>query len=603
VEGNLLYYGDNLDMLRDHIGPGTVDLIYLDPPFNSNRVYNVIYKEHSGEGSQAQITAFDDTWKWSPEADRIYEGLLQTGPNKVADAVEAVRRLLGPSDLTAYLMNMTVRLKELHRVLKPTGSLYLHCDPTASHYLKIMLDAIFGPDQFRSEIIWRRTGAHGKSRRFAPIHDTILFYTKSNAFKWTNPKRPYMKGHVEEYFEQAPQGTWRTKYYGNVLTGSGLRGGESGKPWRGIDPSKKGRHWAIPGVLIEDLDESFEGMTQHEKLDRLFDLGFITIDPKDAWPMYQRTLKPGDGTSIPDIWAYQPYTGGTVWGTDKGIDDDVRWLSTKDRERLGYQTQKPVALLERIIAASSEPGDVVLDPFCGCGTAVVAAERLDRRWVGIDITYLAIDLIQKRLTDEFQAHPVKYSTEGVPRDITGARALFSKSPFDFERWAVSMAWGTPNEKQVGDRGIDGVIRFPMGQKAAHGVGRVLLSVKGGGTVPPTFARDLLGTVNGQGAEMGLLIVFEKPTKGLLDVAATAGNYEWPVNLAMYPKLQIMTVTELLDGKRPNTPPPYLPYMKAKGQPMAAMELPFEYGNAEQAEETYMAAEGGPDEPYGESDSN
>jgi len=271
VEGNLLYYGDNLDMLRDHIGPGTVDLIYLDPPFNSNRVYNVIYKEHSGEGSQAQITAFDDTWKWSPEADRIYEGLLQTGPNKVADAVEAVRRLLGPSDLTAYLMNMTVRLKELHRVLKPTGSLYLHCDPTASHYLKIMLDAIFGPDQFRSEIIWRRTGAHGKSRRFAPIHDTILFYTKSNAFKWTNPKRPYMKGHVEEYFEQAPQGTWRTKYYGNVLTGSGLRGGESGKPWRGIDPSKKGRHWAIPGVLIEDLDESFEGMTQHEKLDRLFD--------------------------------------------------------------------------------------------------------------------------------------------------------------------------------------------------------------------------------------------------------------------------------------------------------------------------------------------
>jgi hypothetical protein len=246
---------------------------------------------------------------------------------------------------------------------------------------------------------------------------------------------------------------------------------------------------------------------------------------------------------------------------------------------------------------------MVLDPFCGCGTAVIAAEKLGRSWIGIDITYIAIDLIQKRLVNEFPGRTVKYETVGIPRDLSGARALFSKSAFDFERWAVSLAWGTPNQKQVGDKGIDGVIRFPMGSKAADGLGRVLVSVKGGGTVPPGDARDLLGTVDGQGAEMGLLIVFEKPKKGLLEVAATSGNYIWPVNHAPYPKLQIMTVTELLDGKRPHTPTPLLPYIKAKGQAVPTLELPFTYETGEKSEGLDEAANPGPDEPYVEPDSD
>jgi DNA modification methylase len=297
---------------------------------------------------------------------------------------------------------MAVRLVELHRILKPTGSLYLHCDPTASHYLKVVLDSIFGKSQFRNEITWRRTGGHGKAKRYAPIHDIILFYSKTDAYKWNATKRPYMKGHVEQYFIYDEKG-WRTNYYGNVLTGSGLRGGESGKPWHGFDPSAKGRHWAIPGEIVEeireDTDEDLSVLGQHQKLDRLLELGYVKIIEGQAWPIYERYIKPEEGQTASDIWAYQPYTSGTVFGTDKGIDDDVRWLSPNDQERLGFQTQKPVGLLERIIKASSGTGDMILDPFCGCGTSVVAAPSLGRRWIGIDVTWLAIDKIERRLRD------------------------------------------------------------------------------------------------------------------------------------------------------------------------------------------------------------
>ncbi len=344
---NYLYYGDNLDVLREHLPDESVDLVYLDPPFNSNRSYNVLFADRSGADSQAQIEAFDDTWTWSQESDAAFRELVKGGaPVKVADAIDAMRRLLGDNDVLAYLVMMTQRLVELRRVLKPTGSLYLHCDPTASHYLKVMLDAIFGPTQFRNEITWRRTGAHGKLRRFGPIHDVILYYTKSSVFTWNYPRKPYMRGHVEEYFVQDDDGQWKTNYYGNVLTGSGLRGGESGQPWRGVDPSAKGRHWAIPGALLADLDEDISHLSQHEKLTRLHELGYVKFVEGQAWPVYERYIQPGDGTPAPDIWAYQPYTEGTVFGTDEGIDVDVRWLSTRDRERLRYPTQKPIALLK-----------------------------------------------------------------------------------------------------------------------------------------------------------------------------------------------------------------------------------------------------------------
>ena len=288
-----------------------------------------LFAERDGSRSAAQVKAFEDTWRWDQAAAASYEETVERG-GEVAEALRAFRTLLGPSNMLAYLAMMAPRLIELQRVLKPTGSLYLHCDPTASHYLKLLLDSIFGPDRFGNEIIWRRTGAHNKAQRFAPIHDSILYYVKDRGATWNSPKRPYMRSHVEEHFIKDEKG-WRTNYYGNVLTGSGQRGGESGKPWRGFDPTKKNRHWAIPGALVADLDEDLSGLTQHQKLDRLYELGHITIKPGEAWPMYQRYLTPGDGSPVPDIWAFQPYTHGTVFGTADGIDEDVRWLSTQDQ--------------------------------------------------------------------------------------------------------------------------------------------------------------------------------------------------------------------------------------------------------------------------------
>ena len=261
----------------------------------------------------------------------------------------------------------------------------------------------------------------------ARIHDTILFFSKSDAFKWNATERPHMRGHVEQYFVQEQDGRWRTNYYGNVLTGSGVRGGESGRPWRGFDPTAKGRHWAIPGKLLAEAGEDFSGLTQHQKLDRLLELGAVRIRPGEAWPIYERFIQPGEGVSVSDIWAFQPYTGGTVFDTEDGIDQDVRWIPPQGAERLGYQTQKPEGLLKRIIQSSTDAGDLVLDPFCGCGTTVSAAEALGRCWIGIDITILAIDLIERRLLATYgEKIKERYETDGIPKDLDGARALWEQ---------------------------------------------------------------------------------------------------------------------------------------------------------------------------------
>jgi len=304
---NTLYFGDNLDILRQHIADESIDLIYLDPPFNSKRDYNLLFKTPKGQSSEAQITAFEDSWHWGEQAEQEFKEILDQSNTAAAEMIQSLRRFLHENDMMAYLVMMCNRLLELHRVLKPTGSLYLHCDPTASHYLKIVIDAIFGPEQFRNEIIWRRTGAHNKSQRYAPLHDVILFYSKTADFVWNYPKHPYMKGHIEANFIKDEHG-YRTNYYGNVLTGSGTRNGESGKPWRGFDPTAKGRHWAIPGALLEDIGEDISHLTQHQKLDRLFELGYIKIVKGQAWPIYERYLKSDDGQPVSDIWAYQPYT-------------------------------------------------------------------------------------------------------------------------------------------------------------------------------------------------------------------------------------------------------------------------------------------------------
>jgi DNA modification methylase len=427
--GGIIYRADNLATLNE-LESDSVDLIYLDPPFFSNRLYEVIW------GDEAEIRSFADRW----------EGGIQV-----------------------YIEWMRARMRQLHRVLKPTGSLYLHCDPHASHYLKVMLDEIFGVSNFRNEIVWRRTGAHANVRRFAPIHDTILYYTKTTEFIWNRPKRPYMRGHVREHFVQDESG-WRTNYYGNVLTGSGRRNGISGECWRGIDPTSKNRHWAIPRALLAELDEDLSDLNQHRKLDRLLELGMITIEKGSYWPKYSHYITPKDGTPAPDIWAYQPYTEGTVFGTNDGVDADVRWLSTRDRERLGYPTQKPEALLKRIISASSNRGDVVLDPFCGCGTTVSVSEALGRRWIGIDISPTAINIIKARLARRM-ADLSKIRIFGNPETEADFRQL---APFEFQNWVIQKFVGTHSPRRSHDMGIDGysfMVNSPIQVKRSDKVGR------------------------------------------------------------------------------------------------------------------------------------
>jgi DNA modification methylase len=438
---------------------------------------------------------------------------------------------------------MRHRALELYRLLKATGSLYLHCDPHASHYLKVMLDEIFGTANFRTEIIWRRTGAHGKARRFSPIHDTILYYVKTDAAPWNTVKRPYMRRHVEQYFVEDDEGL-RTNYYGNVLTGSGRRGGESGLPWRGYGPTAKDRHWAIPGALVEDSGEDMTGLGQHQKLDRLADLGYITFEPGAAWPQYQHYVAPEDGTPAPDLWAYQPYTEGTVIGTEDGVDADVRWLSTRDRERLGYPTQKPEALLERIIRASSNPEGVVLDPFCGCGTTVAVAEKLGRKWIGIDISPTAVNLMYRRVMKQTNGR-VKPDTEGLPTSEDGLRAL---KPFEFQNWVIQRFYGTASPRKSGDMGIDGfsfMVHDPIQVKQSDRVGRNVVD-------------NFETAMKRNGSAKGYIVAFSF-TKGAREEVARA---RWSDKL----EIHLVKVTDLLEPQQPATGPIW-------PQPATVAEIP------------------------------
>ena len=545
---NRLYYGDNLDVLRK-LPSESVDLVYLDPPFNSARNYNVIFARHGDtpQGAAAQIQAFEDTWTWTPETEAEYAEYVSGGlPNRVSEALTAFRTLLGENDALAYLVNMAPRLVELHRVLKATGSVYLHCDPTMSHYLKVLLDAIFDPRNFKSEIIWKRTHSHGGAKRYGPVHDVILYYAKSEQAIWNPQKQSYSQEYIDGWFTAKDEDG--RPYRLTLLTGSGARNGESGKAWGGYDPTSSGRHWAIPGFLRPQLGDDVPPRAVHAALDRMQEIGRIVwpaSGENTGVPMLKQYLDDLEGVALQDIWT------------------DIPPLSAKARERLGYPTQKPLALLERIISASSNPGDVVLDPFCGCGTTVDAAEKLGRKWVGIDVTYIAVDLIVKRLIHTYGSTVMdRVDVNGIPRDFAGAQALFDRNPFDFERWAVSQINAQPNEKQVGDRGIDGVARFTL-DGGVQNIGQVLVSVKGGKQLNPAMVRDLRGTVERQKAELGVLITLHEPTRGMWDEVNHSGSWTHPANGQTYPRIQIVTVAQLLAGTRPPLPPVYLPYVPAQ----------------------------------------
>ena len=547
---NHLYYGDNLQVMRESIADESVDLVYLDPPFNSKRDYNLLFNTPKGHKSEAQIAAFKDSWHWGEQAEGEYFELLKQANTDVALMIRALREFLKESDMMAYITMMASRLLELHRVMKPTGSLYLHCDPTASHYLKILLDGVFGKQGFRSEIIWRRTGSHNNASRWAPIHDTIFYFTKSADYTWNYPRRPYMLGHVRDHFTEDGNGGYKTAYYGNVLTGSGTRGGESGQAWMGINPTAKNRHWAIPGKIWDDLGIDPAGMGQHQKLDLLLELGAIKIEPGAAWPMYERTITPADGPATADIWAFQPYTEKTVFGSGAGIDADVSWLKPQDEERLGYPTQKPLSLLERIVSASSKPGDVVLDPFCGCGTAVHAAHKLKRNWIGIDITCLAVGLIEKRLKDAFKGK-CKFEVHGIPKDLESARDLAERDKYQFQWWAVTLIEAQPyqGKKKGADGGIDGLKFFyDVPDNEAR---KIVVSVKGG-DLKADDVRALNHVRDREKADIAILISLKEPTVGMKKDAASAGFFEWKTidqtpTGRKSPRVQLLTIEGLLAG--------------------------------------------------------
>ena len=471
MENRTLFFGDNLEVLREKFPDNSIDLIYLDPPFNSNKEYNLLFKEGL-VNSQAQITAFEDSWHWTEDAERTFEELIGAKKSQtkisaeISNLIQGFEKIIGRNDLMAYLVMMTIRLMELHRVLKKEGSLYLHCDPTASHYLKIILDVIFGKENFQNEIIWHYKRWPAKSRKFQRMHDVILFYTKDGKPKTFN-------------VQMMPLADITLKIH---------------KGKKQLAVVKEGHRWS------KDQNELSEG------------------------------------TPLDDVW-------------------DISTIAGNSKERLGYPTQKPEALLERIIKTSSKIGDLILDPFCGCGTTIAVAEKLDRKWVGIDITTLAINIMKNRLEKHFHfsTRNIQINLDGIPKDLSGAKELALKNRFEFEYWALSLVNAIPKrskEKMYGaDKGIDGMIVIRTSEKDLE---KVLVQVKSGHVQRNDIA-TLKGDTEREKMLGGVLITLEEPTNPMKEEATKSGFFKDKLTKAEYPKMQIITIKELFEGKKLKLP--------------------------------------------------
>jgi adenine specific DNA methylase Mod len=511
---NHLYYGDNLDIMRRYIDKESVDLVYLDPPFNSSRNYNVIFEQKSDDAAGAQIKAFEDTWHWDHTAALAYKEITEAG-GQLSIVMQAFRSFLGESDMMAYLVMMAPRLVELRRCLKATGSLYLHCDDTASHYLKILLDAIFGIENYQNEIIWQRTNAHNTAGRFGRVHDVLLYYSISNSPTWNSIYLGYSKEQLNRY---------KKDENGRLYTAQDLTASRPDSPsgkfeWRGTMPSAS-RGW---GYTIEQLEK---------------------------WWSEGKILKKKDGT--PRMDGLKVYLDEMPGKRATDIWSEIPRISNTSSERLGYPTQKPEALLERIVKASSNEGDVVLDPFCGCGTAIAVAQKLKRQWIGIDITHLAITLMKTRLRDTFgEAIKSEYKVIGEPVDIAGARELAKTDPYQFQWWALGLVGARPVEQKKGaDKGIDGRLFFHDDNSGK--TRQVIFSVKAG-HVHSAHISELAGVLQREKAEMGAMLTMEAPTRNMLREASAAELYESKDLGKAFPKIQILTIEELLKGRKPEIP--------------------------------------------------
>jgi site-specific DNA-methyltransferase (adenine-specific) len=520
---NTLYFGDNLEILRKYIPDESVDLVYLDPPFKSNATYNVLFREMNGTSSPAQIKAFDDTWHWDEQAARTYFELIGSShtPPSVVELLSGFERFLGHNDMFSYLVMMAPRLWELRRALKQTGSLYLHCDPTASHYLKILLDSIFGAQNFRNEIVWKRTSAHSDPGRYGANIDILLFATKSNKWTWNQLYRSHDPEYIARFRIKEPDGR---RWADDNLTAKGLSGGGYEYEYKGVRSL-----WRCPLETMERLDR--EGRLHFTKR------GGIRL---------KRYLDDTPGVALQSLW------------------DDIPPINSQAHERLGYPTQKPEALLERIIQVSSNKGESVLDPFCGCGTTIAAAQKLKRKWIGIDITYLAINLIKSRLKDTFGS--VEFEVHGEPKDAGSAKALAEIDRFAFQLWALSLIGARPLRQpdlKGPDRGIDGVIFFI--DESTKAPKKVIAQVKSG-KVSSRDIRDLHGTMKREKAVIGAFITLEKPTREMTKEAASAGFYESEGWGKKYPTIQILSIRGLLNGsERLKMPPINITLKKAEKQ--------------------------------------
>jgi DNA modification methylase len=532
---NKLYFGDNLIVLREQIADESIDLVYLDPPFNSNKNYNILFDGPKGLMSEAQITAFEDTWHWSDEAEREYTEILHQQNTDVSEMIQSFRKFLKNSDMMAYLVMMTIRLLELHRVLKPTGSLYLHCDPTASHYLKVMMDMVFGVENFLNEVCWERFNFHADAKRWGRLHDVLLMYSKERkTFIFNSQRKKYYEKYIASHFKKDETGKLFT------LSDSVANGQGPARVFFGtnLEPSP-GTHWRF----------------SQERIDSMIAEGLIVMTSSGR-PRIKRYLDTMKGQVIGDVWT------------------DIPIINSQATERLGYPTQKPLALLERIINASSNPGDVVLDPFCGCGTAVEAAQMLGRQWIGIDITNLAISLIESRLRGRYPG--IEFEVIGTPKDLEGARDLANRDKYQFQWWACSLVNAQPyqGKKKGADSGIDGLIFF---QDELDTVKKIIVSVKGGEGVGVSQIRDLKGTVEREKAEMGLFITLAEPTRPMQTEAVSAGYYESEMGES-YPKIQILTIEGLLSGQQkaeyPDLARGGLTFKKLKPAEKAAGQLEF-----------------------------
>jgi site-specific DNA-methyltransferase (adenine-specific) len=511
---NKLYYGDNLEVLRKYIKDESIDLCYIDPPFNSKRNYNQIYN-NLGKEDQAQAQAFVDTWTWDNHANEALEEIQSNYQGKFTsqtiDLIDGLTKVLGKGSLLAYLVSMTLRIVEIHRVLKSTGSFYLHCDPTASHYLKIVLDTVFcsqGGD-YIAEITWERTSAHSDSKTFANTTDVIFLYSK-RILMFNQQFKPYSEEYLKKYYKHQDG---RGRFLDRDLTAGGLSGGGYNYDWKGIK-----KLWRCP----------IETMQKYEEQNKLY-------YTRNGTPRLKQYLEEMPGVPLTNLW------------------NDIPPINSQASERLGYPTQKLEALLERIIKASSNKGDIILDAYCGCGTTIAVAERLERNWIGIDITYQSISLMLKRLEDSFGKNVLdKIELNGIPKDIESAKALATKpddrTRKEFEKWAVltySNNRAVINDKKGADKGIDAIAYF-QGDKDNRE--KIIFQVKSG-NVKSGDIRDLQGTMTLQGAALGIFITLKPPSKDMIQTAKSAGIYRGRYMSQSVDKIEIVTVQEILEQKK------------------------------------------------------